>query len=135
MALFNLDATTAFAVASSEEFTATLHAVDQLILRWQKNPDEWNQLLLEVFGRIAPLDLSGITIEILNGQTMAGLHGAYAPVAPDGDERIYINEDWLAMASVEAIHPFCWRSSAMPLITGSMAITTLQVMKGPSFRR
>ena len=103
MALLKFDETAAAAVASSEEFTASLHAVDQLILRWQKNQDEWNQLLFEVFGRSAPLDLSGIAIEILNGQTMAGLHGAYAPVAPDGDQRIYINEDWITTASSESI--------------------------------
>ena len=103
MALFLLDQSTASVVALSEKFTATLHVIDQLILRWRANPDAWNQLLLQVFGGLSPHDLSGITIEILNGQTMAGLHGAYAPVAPDGDERIYINEDWLATASEDAI--------------------------------
>ncbi|WP_198003389.1 DUF4114 domain-containing protein [Synechococcus sp. RS9916] len=72
-------------------------------MRWQNNPAEWNQLLQKVFGRSAPLDLSGITIEILNGQAMAGLSGAYAPVAPDGNERIYINQDWLATANADAI--------------------------------
>ena len=103
MALFRLEETTYSAALLSEEFTTSLHFIDELLLRLQNNPDEWNQLLLKVFGRSASLDLSGITIEILNGQVMAGLSGAYAPVAPDGDESIYINEDWLATASAAAI--------------------------------
>ncbi|WP_413743768.1 beta strand repeat-containing protein [Synechococcus sp. MIT S9451] len=103
MALFCLDETTSFAAALSEEFIAARHATYKLLLRWQNNPAEWNQLLQKVFGRSAPLDLSGITIEILNGQAMAGLSGAYAPVAPDGNERIYINQDWLATANADAI--------------------------------
>ncbi len=103
MALFCLDEITSSAAALSEEFIAARHATDKLLLRWQNNPAEWNQLLQKVFGRSAPLDLSGITIEILNGQAMAGLSGAYAPVAPDGNERIYINQDWLATANADAI--------------------------------
>ena len=103
MALFCLDEITSSAAALSEEFIAARHTTDKLLLRWQNNPAEWNQLLQKVFGRSAPLDLSGITIEILNGQAMAGLSGAYAPVAPDGNERIYINQDWLATAKADAI--------------------------------
>ena len=93
MTFFRLDETAASAATLSEEFTGSLHVIDQLILRWQNNPEEWNQLLLKVFGRTALLDLSAITIEILDGQTMSGLHGAYAPIAPNGDELIYLNGD------------------------------------------
>ena len=106
MTLFCLDETAASAATLSEEFTESLHVIDQLILRWQNNPEEWNQLLLKVFGRTAPLDIGVITIEILDGQTMAGLHGAYAPIALNGDERIYLNGGWLAAAEqddVEAV--------------------------------
>ena len=95
-----------------------MHAVDQRLLQWQRKTESWQQLLHKAFGRSAPLELSGIGVEILDGQTMAGLHGAYAAIAPDGDERIYINADWLNSASaaeVEAVlleelgHALDWR--------------------------
>ena len=43
--------------------------------------------------RSEEVDLSGITIGILKGQTMAGMYGAYAPIGADGDECIYLNSD------------------------------------------
>ena len=47
MALFNFDLTTASAAATGN---SALHTIDELLLSWQKNRNEWNQLLLEVFG-------------------------------------------------------------------------------------
>ncbi len=80
-----------------------MHAVDRLLHQWQAKPQSWNQLLLQVFRRSAPVDLSGITIEILDGQSMAGLHGAYAHADNQGKERIYLNADWLNSASASEV--------------------------------
>ena len=81
------------------KITAAIYAADQLLLQWQSNTDLWQQLLQQVFGCTADIDLGDITVEILDSNIMAGMRGAYAPVAPDGDERIYINGDWLKSAS------------------------------------
>ena len=86
-----------------EPLTTAMHAVDLLLLRWQSTPAPWHQLLQQTFGRSAPFQLTDISVEILDGQTMAGLHGAYAAIAPDGDERIYFNADWLASANAAAV--------------------------------
>ena len=83
-----------------------MHAVDQHFRQWQSKPKAWQQLLQQVFGRSAPVALSGISVEILDGHTMAGLHGAYAPAEGHREERIYLNADWLNSASateVEAV--------------------------------
>ena len=85
------------------QITAAIYAADQLLLQWQSNTDLWQQLLQQVFGCTADIDLGDITVEILDSNIMAGLRGAYAPVAPDGDERIYINGDWLISASNDEI--------------------------------
>ena len=80
--------------------------MDQRLRRWQSKPQAWQQLLQRVFGRSAPVALSGISVEILDGHTMAGLHGAYAPAEGQREERIYLNADWLNSASateVEAV--------------------------------
>ena len=134
MALLKFDETTAAAVASSEEFIASVHAIDQLIVRWQKNPDEWNQLLLEVFGRSEAVDLTGITIEIFAGQTMAGLYGAYAPIGADQEERIYLMATGWKQQVPSQFKLFSWKRSALPLTTGSTAKATHPVMKGLSFQ-
>ena len=114
MALFSFGVTTAFAVASSEEFTASLHTVDQLLLRWQKNPDEWNQLLLEVFGRSALLEINGIMIEILNGQAVAGIFSSYTHRL----RQIVMNVSKLTITGLQREAPrqsklFCARNLAM----------------------
>ena len=83
-----------------------MHAVDQWLRRWQSRPKAWQELLQQVCGRSAPVALSGISVEILDGHTMAGLHGAYAPAEGQREERIYLNADWLNSASateVEAV--------------------------------
>ncbi|WP_414494711.1 FG-GAP-like repeat-containing protein [Synechococcus sp. MIT S9504] len=80
-----------------------MHAVDQRLRRWRSRPESWQKLLLEVFGRSEDVELRGISVELLDKETMAGLYGAYAPSAPDGDERIYLNADWLNSASVAEV--------------------------------
>ena len=99
-------------------WTTAIHAVDQRLRRWQSKTEAWQELLQRVFGRSAPVALSGISVEILDGHTMAGLHGAYTHADPKGEERIYLNADWLNSASateVEAVlleelgHALDWR--------------------------
>ena len=85
------------------QVTTAIHAADQLLLEWQNKTDLWQQLLQQVFRRSAAIDLCDITIEILDGNTMAGLHGAYAHASPDGGERIYLNADWLEIADEKAL--------------------------------
>ena len=45
------------------------HAVDQLLWQWQADPLRWQSLLRQIFDRSTPVDLSCITIEILDGDT------------------------------------------------------------------
>ena len=117
MGVFVVNTSTAIAL-QGQSFSAVLEAVDQRLLQWQTSPDAWDQLLQKVFGRSASVDLSSIVIELLDAATMVGLHGAYAPITPDGDERIYLNAEWLNSASateVEAVlleelgHALDWR--------------------------
>ena len=86
-----------------DELRLSLEFADQLLWQWQSDPLRWQSLLHQVFGRSEAVDLTGITIEILAGQTMADLYGAYAPIGADGEERIYLNGDWLETASAESI--------------------------------
>ncbi len=83
-----------------------MHAVDERLRRWRSRPESWQKLLLEVFDRSVAVELGGISVELLDKDTMAGLQGAYAAISPDDDERIYLNADWLKSASateVEAV--------------------------------
>ena len=86
-----------------EVLRLSLERADQLLGQWQADPLRWQRLLLQVFRRTEAVDLSGITIEILEGRSMAGLYGAYAPVGADGEERIYLSDDWLTQADSESI--------------------------------
>ena len=101
-AAFSLTHTGSNRAQHPQALLLALHAADQRLLHWQDNPQSWNQLLLQVFRRSAPVELSGISIEILDGETMAGVHGAYAPISPDGAERIYLNANWLSSATPAA---------------------------------
>ena len=65
-------------MALSEEFTASLHAIDQLILSWQNTTDEWISSLLQDLCRSALLEISGIMIVILNGQALAVMFSYFA---------------------------------------------------------
>ncbi|MEB3275670.1 MAG: Ig-like domain-containing protein, partial [Cyanobacteriota bacterium] len=71
-------------------------------------------LLVEVFGataegalvlasRIAGGDMLGLRYEIETGAEMGGATGAFAAVGDDGVATIYINGDWLAVASSEQL--------------------------------
>ena len=80
-----------------------MHAVDQRLRSWQSKPESWQQLLRKAFRRSAPIEFSGISVEILDGHTMAGLHGAYAPAEGHREERIYLNANWLASANAAAV--------------------------------
>ena len=86
-----------------ETLITAMHAVDQRLRLCRSKPESWQQLLRQAFGRSAPVALSGISVELLDSQTMAGLHGAYAHAPPQGDERIYLNADWLASANAAAV--------------------------------
>ena len=86
-----------------EVLRLSLERADQLLGQWQADPLRWQRLLLQVFRRTEAVDLSGITIEILEGRSMAGLYGAYTPVGADGEERIYLSDDWLTKADSESI--------------------------------
>ena len=83
----------------AEALTPAIHAVDRLLLQWQSTPTAWQQLLQQAFGRSAPFELSAISLEILDSQTMAGLRGAYTASDPKGEERIYLNANWLKTAT------------------------------------
>ena len=91
---------------SHTEWTTAIHAVDQRLRLWQSKTEAWQELLQQVFGRSAPIEFNGISVEILDGHTMPGLHGAYTHADTKGKERIYLNADWLNSASateVEAV--------------------------------
>jgi len=68
------------------------------------NSDAYNALLQQVFGAqsadaTAALQASlsgnglGISLQILAGATAGGIIGAYTNAAPEGGERIYLNND------------------------------------------
>ena len=73
--------------------------MDHRLRHWQSKPQAWQELLQQVFGRSTPVALSGISVEILDSYTMAGLHGAYTHADAKKEERIYLNADWLNSAS------------------------------------
>ena len=119
--------------------TAAIHAVDQRLRRWQSRPKAWQQLLHQVFGRSAPVALSGISVEILDGHTMAGLHGAYTHADPKGEERIYLNAEWLASANAAAVeavlleelgHALDWRINGSNDTTGDEGAIFSALIRG-----
>ncbi|MCB4429355.1 hypothetical protein FZX09_11315, partial [Synechococcus sp. MU1643] len=88
---------------SRTALTAAMHAVDQRLEHWQSKPQAWQELLQHVFGRSAPVAFNGIGVEILDGHTMGGLRGAYNHADIKGEERIYLNAEWLASAKAAAV--------------------------------
>ena len=88
---------------SDDKIINAFDAINRLLLNLQRNEDNYLQLLLHVFGKSNPVDLSGLTVEILDGITMAGLHGAYTHSSPNSTERIYLNADWLEIADEKAL--------------------------------
>ena len=87
----------------AEALITAIHAVDRLLLQWQSTPSAWQQLLQQAFGRSAPFELSAISLEILDSQTMAGIRGAYTASDANGEERIYLNAAWLTSATAPAL--------------------------------
>jgi hypothetical protein len=91
-----------------------LQLVENRLAAWASNTDAYNFLLLEVF-RVQSSDATsalqaslsgtglGIGLEILAGEALSGINGAYTSAAPDGGERIYLNAAWLQGASAAQI--------------------------------
>ena len=98
-----LTSTDTAAGESHTAWTTAIHAVDQRLRLWQSKTEAWQELLQQVFGRSAPIEFNGISVEILDGHTMAGLHGAYTHADTKGEERIYLNADWLNSASATEV--------------------------------
>ncbi len=67
-----------------------LHNTPALLLQWIAELSRGDHHLLP-------------PVELLDGQTMAGLRGAYTASDPNGQERIYLNAAWLQRADPKAI--------------------------------
>jgi Ca2+-binding RTX toxin-like protein len=97
-----------------------LALVEQRLEAWSSNSSAYEALLAEVFGNAgtdpglwqqaagelqSTLLSSGLSIqlELLGGDQLPGLNGAYAAEAPGGGERIYLNSTWLQGASAAQI--------------------------------
>uniref|UniRef100_UPI003138356C FG-GAP-like repeat-containing protein n=1 Tax=Synechococcus sp. UW140 TaxID=368503 RepID=UPI003138356C len=90
--------------------------VETCLGSWASDSGSYNALLREVFGKestsaanakalLAQLRGTGlgISVEILGGAILSGNKGAYINAAPEGGERIYLNNDWLQSATPEQI--------------------------------
>ena len=91
-----------------------LQLVEARLDDWASNSDAYNAMLLEIFGaqssdasRALQTSLSGsglgIRLEILAGDALSGINGAYTSAAPGGGERIYLNGAWLQIATAAEI--------------------------------
>jgi len=93
-----------------------LQRVEKRLGAWATmgNSAAYNALLLAVFGpqssdATTALQASlsgtglGISLEILAGAPLSGIHGAYTCAAPDGVPRIYLNAAWLQIATADEI--------------------------------
>jgi hypothetical protein len=114
-----------------------LQLVENRLPAWASNSDTYNALLLEVFGvqgseatGALQAGLSGtglgISLEILTGDTLSGINGAYTSAAAGGGERIYLNGAWLQNATAAEIE------AVLPSITASMAPPTASAMRARS---
>ena len=88
---------------SDDKIINAIDITNRLLINLQRNDNICSKLLLHVFGKSNPVNLSGLTVEILDGITMAGLHGAYTHSSPDSTERIYLNADWIEIADEKAL--------------------------------
>jgi hypothetical protein len=102
---------TASASSTLEEALLLLEA---RIATWANNSDAYNALLQNVFGAQSSeasshlqVSLSGsglgISFEILDGASLSGINAAYTSADPTGQERIYLNADWLQSATAAEI--------------------------------
>ena len=80
-----------------------IDAVHRRMHRWRSNSQAWSALLNRVFGSSGSAELTGITVQCLEDQEMPGLRGAYAAKSQGRYETIYLNNDWLATASLPEI--------------------------------
>ena len=113
---------TTLPTAAPSSLTEALALVDQRLVAWASNSGAYEALLAEVFGTAgtdpglwqqAAVELqstllsSGLAIrlELLSGDQLPGLSGAYTANAPGGGggERIYLNSTWLQGASTAQI--------------------------------
>ena len=51
-----------------------------------------------------------LEVELLDGQVLSGIFGAYTSADASGEERIYLNADWLRTAIPEAIEAAAGRN-------------------------
>ena len=59
--------------------------------------------MLQHLGLYTPLDLSGTMIKKLSRRYITDLQSGYSSSTPDGDKKIYNNEEWLATANTSSI--------------------------------
>jgi hypothetical protein len=99
---------------SGSTLEEALQRVQARLESWASDSGAYNALLLEVFGvqgseitgaLQASLSGSGmgINLEILDGDALSGIEGAYTSAAPDGAQRIYLNDSWLQTATAAEI--------------------------------
>ena len=119
---------------SSQPLATAIHAVDQWLLSRQTNSESWQRLLSHVFGQASPIELSGISLELLACDSMEGPQVSYAPIAPDGKEQIYLNAGWLASATAAEVEAVLLEELGHAMTHASMVVTTHQAMKERSFR-
>ncbi|MFN5118937.1 MAG: hypothetical protein ACK5JJ_12650, partial [Cyanobacteriota bacterium] len=100
--------------ATFTSLVQALELVENRLAAWASDTDAYNALLLEVFGvesstpshslqAVLSGNGLGIAVELLEGSNLPGIRGAYTSSASDGQERIYLNHEWLLNASTAAI--------------------------------
>jgi hypothetical protein len=103
-------------LTSGSVLEQALQRVEKRLGAWATmgNSAAYNALLLAVFGpqssdATTALQSSlsgtglGISLEILAGASLSGIHGAYTCAAADGVPRIYLNAAWLQIATADEI--------------------------------
>lgn len=99
---------------SGSTLEEALQQVQARLESWASDSGAYNALLLEVFGvqsseATGALQASlsgsglGISLEILDGAALSGIEGAYTSDAPDGAQRVYLNNSWLQSATAAEI--------------------------------
>ena len=87
---------------------------EQPLRTWARESEAFTELLSRVFGELSSQQSSelqesllnggfNLSVELLNGQVLGAIRGAYTSAAPDGNERIYLNAAWLRTATPDAI--------------------------------
>jgi hypothetical protein len=99
---------------SGSTLEEALQRVQARLESWASDSGAYNALLLEVFGvqsseATGALQASlsgsglGINLEILDGDALSGIEGAYTSAATDGAQRVYLNKSWLQSATAAEI--------------------------------